>query len=463
MIRLFKHYVPKSLLYLGVIESLLLMGSIEAAVHIRSFQAGINPGPLMVRIPEILTYVVVLYVTMLSVGLYRSVTARDPKLSFLRLAIAQFLALFVMSLIFFAFPDVAIWRSIIIIALPLAFIMIMIVRAFFVRVTDLNRFRRRILVVGAGDRAKRLLEFQKNAEGAGFEILGCVSPDSEKAKIDNALCGEAVGPLPDYVEQNDIDEIVLALEERRGALPIHDLLTCKIKGVKVSDFATFFERERGYVDIDTLQPSWLVFSDGFLGGKLWEQIFKRLFDISASLAVLVFTLPILLVTALAVRFTSKGPVLYRQERVGRLGKTYHVLKFRSMRTDAEKDGVPQWADEDDPRVTKVGKIIRASRIDEIPQIFNVLKGDMSFVGPRPERPYFVDSLAAQIPFYNERHHVKPGITGWAQINHPYGASVEDAKSKLEYDLYYIKNYTIFLDFLILIQTARVVLWPDGVR
>ncbi|HEY8351792.1 MAG TPA: exopolysaccharide biosynthesis polyprenyl glycosylphosphotransferase, partial [Sphingomonadales bacterium] len=204
------------------------------------------------------------------------------------------------------------------------------------------------------------------------------------------------------------------------------------------------------------------FSDGFGRSGRFDLFLKRLFDVTTSLLLLLLTLPILIVTAIAIKVTSPGPVFYRQERVGQGGRTFMVLKFRSMRTDAERNG-PQWAQANDDRVTPVGRLIRTARIDEIPQIFNVLKGDMSFVGPRPERPVFVEQLAKEIPFYLERHRVKPGITGWAQINYPYGASVEDARHKLQYDLYYIKNYSIFLDFLVLIQTLRVVLWPEGAR
>ena len=255
----------------------------------------------------------------------------------------------------------------------------------------------------------------------------------------------------------------MALDERRGAFPVHDLLACKVKGMAVTDLPSFFERERGYVDLATLQPSWLIFSDGFVGGKAYEKAAKRIFDIVVSLIVLMVCMPILIGTAIIIKLTSKGPVLYRQERTGLHDRRFNLLKFRSMRVDAEKETGPQWASQNDPRVTPIGRFIRHARIDEIPQIFNVLKGDMSFVGPRPERPYFVEQLSEQVPYYRERHNVKPGITGWAQLNFPYGASMDDARRKLEYDLYYIKNYSLFLDFLILLQTARVVLFQDGVR
>jgi sugar transferase (PEP-CTERM system associated) len=271
-----------------------------------------------------------------------------------------------------------------------------------------------------------------------------------------------VNSLCDFALAEGVEEIVVAVEERRGGLPVDDLLNCKIKGLRVIDYSTFFERETGRVDLDVLNPSWLIFSDGFSTGGP-QRAAKRVFDIAASLILLAFSLPVLVFAAIAVRLDSTGPILYRQERVGMNGEPFMLLKFRSMRSDAEKDGMPRWAAEEDPRITRVGQFIRMTRIDELPQIFNVLAGDMSFIGPRPERPFFVEELSAKIPYYSARHGVKPGISGWAQLNYPYGASIEDAREKLQYDLYYIKNYSLFLDFSVMLQTARVILWPQGVR
>ena len=246
-------------------------------------------------------------------------------------------------------------------------------------------------------------------------------------------------------------------------MPLNDLLKIKTTGVHVHDFSSFLERETGRVDLDSLNPSWLIFSDGFSAGQRLSSLAKRLFDVAASLLLLLLTLPLIALTALAVKMESKGPAFYRQRRVGLYGQPFDVIKLRSMRTDAEIGGIAVWAQKDDPRVTRVGRIIRKLRIDELPQAWSVLKGEMSFVGPRPERPQFVADLEQRLPYYAERHVVKPGITGWAQINYPYGASVEDAREKLEFDLYYAKNYTPFLDLLILLQTARVVIWPEGAR
>jgi sugar transferase (PEP-CTERM system associated) len=281
--------------------------------------------------------------------------------------------------------------------------------------------------------------------------------------IPTAINREHIESLPDHVTLLNASEVVLALEERRKALPLNDLIRVKTTGVHVNELSSFLERETGRVDLDTVNPSWLIFSDGFSSGRRISGAAKRLFDIVASLILLCLAAPVILITAIAIRIESKGSPLFRQMRVGRYNQPFELFKLRSMRSDAESVGGAVWAQENDPRVTRVGRIIRTTRLDELPQAWNVLKGDMSFVGPRPERPTFVDDLETKLKYYAERHMVKPGITGWAQINYPYGASLEDSRHKLEYDLYYAKNYTPFLDVLILLQTLRVVLWPDGVR
>jgi sugar transferase (PEP-CTERM system associated) len=254
---------------------------------------------------------------------------------------------------------------------------------------------------------------------------------------------------------------VLALEERRNALPLEDLLRAKTTGVRVHEFASFIERESGRVDLRSLNPSWLIFSDGFSGGRRVSTVAKRVFDLVFSSILLAISAPVVLLAALAVKVETKGPAFYRQRRVGLYGEPFELIKIRSMRIDAEVGGTAVWAQKDDPRVTRVGNFLRKTRIDELPQAWSVFKGKMSFVGPRPERPQFVHDLETRLPYYAERHVVKPGITGWAQINYPYGASVEDAREKLEYDLYYAKNYSPFLDLLILMQTVRVILWPEN--
>ena len=277
-----------------------------------------------------------------------------------------------------------------------------------------------------------------------------------------AIARSAIHNLKRYVQNLGASEVVLAIEERRNALPLKDLLRIKTAGVHVNDVSSFMERETGRVDLDSVNPSWLIFSDGFSSGRAISGVLKRGFDILASLLLLALTAPVIALFAVLVKLDSPGPAFFRQTRVGLFGQSFDLIKLRSMRTDAEAAGA-QWAQKDDPRVTRIGKFIRKVRVDELPQAWSVLKGDMSFVGPRPERPEFVADLEEKLSYYAERHMVKPGITGWAQINYPYGASIEDSRHKLEYDLYYAKNYTPFLDLLILLQTLRVVLWNDGAR
>src|SRR5690606_23857946 len=314
---------------------------------------------------------------------------------------------------------------------------------------------------GAGPRALRLKELSEKP-GSGFVIVGYIGMNESAIAVEEAIPRSAIHDLSRFVANLGASEVVLALEERRNALPLKDLLRIKTAGVHVNDFSSFMERETGRVDLDTLNPSWLIFSDGFSSGRGLSSVAKRLFDIAASGLLLLVSFPIIALFALLVKLDSRGPAFFRQERIGLYGQPFTLLKLRSMRVDAEAGGA-KWAERDDPRVTRVGKIIRKLRIDELPQVWTVLKGEMSFVGPRPEVPAFVEDLEDKLPFYAERHMVKPGITGWAQINYPYGASIEDARRKLEYDLYYAKNYTPFLDLLILLQTLRVILWPEGAR
>ncbi len=271
-------------------------------------------------------------------------------------------------------------------------------------------------------------------------------------------------PLHVWVQREQVDEIVVGVDDRRGGLPMEDLLECRQLGIAVTDLTTFFERESGRVQLSLTDPSWLVFSGGFDSTPL-RQLSKRCFDLAISTLVLLLTWPLMLLVALAICLESGlgQPILYRQERVGVRGKTFHLIKFRSMRTDAEMDGVALWASKDDDRVTRVGRVTRKVRLDELPQLWNVLKGEMSFIGPRPERPQFVADLGEKIRYYSLRHCLKPGLAGWAQLRYPYGASEADAVEKLKYDLYYVKNHNLLFDLLILIQTVEVVLFGRGAR
>ena len=325
-----------------------------------------------------------------------------------------------------------------------------------------SAFRRRVLVLGAGPRAQRLRELGEKPE-SGFAIVGYIGMNESQPVVEEAIARSAIHNLTRFVENLGVSEVVLALEERRNSLPLKDLLRIKTTGVHVNEFSSFIERETGRVDLDSVNPSWLIFSDGFSSGRAVSSVAKRLFDIMVSALLLLIAAPIIAIFAVMVKLDSKGPAFFRQTRVGLYGEDFVMVKLRSMRTDAESDGKAKFAARNDPRVTRVGRFIRKVRIDELPQAWSVLTGDMSFVGPRPERPQFVADLEDKLPYYAERHMVKPGITGWAQINYPYGANLEDSRHKLEYDLYYAKNYTPFLDLLIILQTLRVVLWHEGSR
>jgi sugar transferase (PEP-CTERM system associated) len=327
--------------------------------------------------------------------------------------------------------------------------------------------RRQLLVVGAGMRAWDLSRMLTN-EGASLNydltflydpVLGAIDPRLESDPETKILCVDQSHVL-DAARRVGADQIVIAPDERRG-MNLEQLLACKKAGFPVVQYLSFVEHEIRRVDVRRMDLSWMVFSEGFYFGAI-DRFLKRTFDLVVSLIMLILTAPLILLGILAVRTGGPGPVLYRQERVTLDGKVFQILKLRTMRVDAEASGAV-WAAQNDNRVTRAGAILRRSRVDELPQLINILKGEMSFVGPRPERPMFVDELAAQIPLYRERHMVKAGLTGWAQVNYPYGASVDDARSKLSYDLYYVKNFSILFDFVILLQTLRVVLWPSGVR
>ncbi len=365
---------------------------------------------------------------------------------------------------YFLFPALMPGRGIFLIELITFIFFSSIWRYFYIWILKRDIGSKPAIIVGQGDAIKRLLvELEENSD-CGYRICGIIYPQ----KVDSNL--EQYGNLKIYYGFEDIlgkaielqaEEIIVAMDEKRGILPIDELLRCKMQGLPIKDGETFIEEITGKLAIDSINPSWLIFKEGFRKSQS-TFIGKRITGIFFSLIGLIFSLPITLVTVLAIKLESKGPIFFRQTRVGKDGRKFEVIKFRSMRTDAEKDGA-KWASADDDRVTRVGRIIRKLRIDEIPQMWNVLKGDMNFVGPRPERPEFVKDLAKKIRYYDQRHCVQPGITGWAQINYPYGASIEDAKRKLEYDLYYIKHMSVLLDLYIILKTVKTILFREGSR
>lgn len=461
MVRLFKHYIPHAVLLLGLFDVVLLGLSVELAWRIRAEQIGFTLGNPLDRGWELVGYVAVMLTAMISIGVYGSEALRSLRYAGARLLVAVSLGVIALSFVDWIVNGAHFWRSILAYAMGCTIALLMANRVIVGGILGASAFRRRVLVLGAGARAERLRQLGDRPE-SGFVIVGYIGMSDSRPVIEEAINRTAINNLKRFVENLGVSEVVLALEERRNSLPLHDLLRIKTAGVHVNDFSSFIERETGRVDLDTVNPSWLIFSDGFSSGRAVSGVAKRLFDVIASLILLALTLPVIVLFALLVKLDSKGPAFFRQTRVGLYGQTFNLVKLRSMRVDAEAAGA-QWAVADDPRITRIGRFIRKVRIDELPQAWSVLKGEMSFVGPRPERPEFIASLEDQLPYFAERHMVKPGITGWAQINYPYGASIEDSRHKLEYDLYYAKNYTPFLDLLILLQTLRVVLWREGAR
>jgi len=350
-----------------------------------------------------------------------------------------------------------------VLALLTAMALMMMHRIYVARTTPKALMHQRVLVYGSGHSARLVGSMLKHSD-PNVDLVGYyASPNETQTGTFEMGLLSTNQSLTDVVQKERVDEIVVALSERRGgSMPLRELLDCKLHGVRVVDIATHFEKTLGQIRNDSVSAGWLIFGEGFEQGPIRTMV-KRLFDIVCASVLILLALPVMLLASILIVLESPGPILYFQERVGLYGRLFHVVKFRSMHTDAEKDGKPRWASATDHRVTRVGKVIRKLRIDELPQLFGVLSGDMSLVGPRPERPYFVDKLTKDLPYYAVRHSVKPGVTGWAQVRYHYGASVEDSAEKLQYDLYYVKNHTLFLDMLILLETVAVVLMGKGAQ
>lgn len=465
-VRLFNHHVNKAYIWLAAAEAALFMLSVVIGSYLR-FQGedadvAAYIGPIL---PRAITFAIVLVLSMAAMGLYQPRMREGSGGILIRLIGAFFAMGLAMSAIFYLYPDLLLWRGALALVVATAFLFVLITRSVFQRAVDQDNLKRKVLVLGAGHRAKQVLgKLRRKSDRRSFCFVGFVPAPGEEEAIDPQNIIRIEGDIYDYALENSVDEVLVAVDDRRRGLPINDLLECKLSGIEVLDVVDFFERETGKIVLDFVTPGWMVFSDGFRFGAL-RTISKRMFDIIASMVLLMGTWPMMLATVIAIWLEDGfgAPLVYRQKRVGLNGKAFDVLKFRSMCVDAEKDGKAVWAKKNDGRVTRVGRFIRQCRIDELPQIINVLAGDMGFVGPRPERPEFVELLNKRIPHYSARHQVKPGIAGWAQLCYPYGASDKDAEQKLQYDLYYVKNHSLFLDFMILVQTVEVVLFSKGAR
>jgi sugar transferase (PEP-CTERM system associated) len=403
-------------------------------------------------------------VALAALGLYSPRQRSDLPGLIVRLAVAVVGAAVLAAALFYGVPVLKVGRGILALSAFFAFCAVLVSRSLLGQVVDDSAFRRRILVYGAGQRSLAIASLRRRSDRRGFAVAGYVQGQEERVAVPASQVLHVNPDLRHLCQQHDVDEIVVAMEDRRRGFPIADFLECRFAGIEVTELLTFLERETGRVAIDVLNPSWLIFGEGFCRNPM-RRLTARALDLSGSALILLLTVPVMLVTAGAIMLEDgpRAPVLYRQARVGVGGRRFHIIKFRSMRQDAEAAGQAQWAQAADPRVTRVGAVIRKLRVDELPQLFNVLRGDMSLVGPRPERPEFVAQLAERIPYYVERHYVKPGVTGWAQLCYPYGSSERDALEKLQYDLYYIKNNSLLFDLAILVQTVEVVLMGKGAR
>jgi sugar transferase (PEP-CTERM system associated) len=468
MVRVFGHYVPRALVVLATLEMLTLVVSFYSGVHLR-FSFGGEAGAASLSAVEPLFNKAVLYAlailgAMTTMGLYSRHFRDTTSEIVMRVLVSFAMGLMALVLLFYLLPGLFVGRGALALVLVLSALGIVCVRLIFQHIATMDTLKKRILVLGAGNRAGVIDRvMRRKSDRRGISIVGYINLDGEPQVGGKVIAHDE--PLQEIVRRYRVQELIVAVDDRRRNFPIKEIVDCRLIGVEVTDLLSFIERQCSKVLLEGLNPSWLIFSEGFHHGML-RAVWKRIFDVTASLLLLAVAWPVMLLVAFAVLLEDRGrggPVLYRQERVGEHGATFQVLKFRSMTVDAEKDGSPQWAQKNDARITRIGGILRKYRIDELPQLFNVLRGDMSFVGPRPERPEFVRTLSENILYYAERHRVKPGITGWAQICYPYGASEQDAKEKLQYDLYYVKNYSIFLDLVILLQTAQAVFLKKGAR
>ena len=454
----------RALLLLWLLEVLLVIAAVMGAAWLR-FMNDPEGHEIFSENLSLRALLVAMFVTtaMAALGLYQ-VHVRLNRFEFaLRLLVSFSIGGIGLMVLYYLVPMAYIGRGVIVIAMILGLLGIALLRYCVMHVFRGDLFKRRVLVLGAGHNADLInTRMRRGSDRRAFTLVGFVPIAGQDACVPESMRIAAPDGLSDVVHRLQISEVVVAPDERRGGLPMEEMLTCVQRGVAMTDLSTFFEREAGLVTTNLCDPSWLVFSGGF-DHSTSRCMNKRLFDVLAASALLLIAWPFMVLVAALVRLESSGPILYQQTRIGEGGRPFELIKFRSMRVDAEGDGVARWAQRGDDRTTRVGKFIRLTRLDELPQLFNILRGEMSIVGPRPERPQFVDMLSREIRYYAVRHCVKPGLTGWAQLRYPYGASVRDAEEKLKFDLFYVKNHGLVFDLIILLQTVEVVLFQRGSR
>ena len=450
--------------WLLLADAAILYGGIILAMYLRlGFSGTENELDTKNGWVKILLASSVCLLIMYFYDLYDYIVMTNRRELMLQLVQALGIAWALLALLFYFVPPLLIGRGVSVISVPLVLGLLLTWRMFIHSLTGHPEIGEKILVVGTGQTALDTAEAVWERRDAGYRIAGFISENGAKPmdKLGQSIILGKGPDLESVIINEKIDRVVIAVRERRGAFPTEALLKMSLAGdVSIEECTSFFERITGKVHVDMLRPSWLIFA-GRRRDSPVKTIFREMMHRLLALLGLVFSLPFAILAAILIKVESRGPIFYKQERVGKSGKTFKVIKFRSMRTDAEKDGKPIWAATNDERVTRIGRVMRATRIDEIPQFWNILKGDMSFVGPRPERPHFVKQLGTEIPYYDHRHLVAPGLTGWAQIKYPYGASVADARQKLQYDLYYIKNQSLTLDLVIVFETVKTVLFGKG--
>jgi len=464
--QLFKTHLKTPFLILLIAESCVVYGSVYSAIFIRFYNQGLDFTDIAAgRWDSTLIITLITAITMLSTGLYVGRLREGMAGVLIRIALSMTMSSMMVVMISYLFPALFMGRGVLALVYVQSFFIVGTVRTLFFELVDTSVFKSRVLVYGAGSDASYIdKKLRRKSDRRGFDIVGYALLDNQDAQVEENRIVKIDSPLLEYVNKNFIDEIVVATSDIKTRVKINELVDCKLNGIGVLDILTFFEREAGQIRIDILDPTWLVTSDGFKQSRLRNTI-KRLFDLVVSAILLLVSLPVQLLIVIAIWLEDGigAPIIYRQQRSGEYGNSFNVYKFRSMISDAEIAGKAIWASEGDSRVTTVGNFLRKYRLDELPQAINVIKGDMSFVGPRPERPEFISELAEHIPYYKERHVVKPGLTGWAQLNFSYGSSMEDAYHKHLYDMYYVKNHSLFLDCLILLQTVEVILFGKGAR
>jgi len=454
--QLFNRYVSTRILTIFAGELLLIFGSVALAALVQ------DTPDLVTNFWKIGLVTIVCQLCLYYNDFYDLTIVHSNRELIVRLLQAAGAASIMLAAVYFVRPQLMIGNGIFVSALFVFLIAILGWRLAFNHVTGSLKLEERVLFVGTGDTARKVARQILDQHDFAYRIIGFI--DDNPGRVGERIVNPAIVGTPADIDRliaaHHIDRIVVGLSDRRGKLPIEQLLRAKMAGVRVEDATTTYERVTGKILIDDLRPSWLIFSDGFRVSRL-TRLMKRSIDLTLSVVMAVVTMPAMILTALAIFLEDGPPVLYRQERVGENGRTFVLSKFRSMRKDAEEEGRPIWAKDGDDRITRVGRFIRKTRLDELPQLWNVIRGDMSFVGPRPERPYFVEELSRAIPFYQQRHAVKPGITGWAQVKYRYGSSLEDAMEKLRYDLYYIKHLSVIFDLTIVFDTVKVVLFRKG--